>query len=223
MPALDAIFNKLLPDEEHKNKKPAQKFKVVQDRLAQYTTSPQSFSAKFYEMLKPAQQVSEQLADVMETTLGMHLQYAADTMPKDPGTMMMMGKSMWVPTDRQLYEWGLRLMGTMYPLDTVDMVADGLVPPQAVEALRDTNPGTFAKFQEQVIENIDAIRENSTYDQRISLGLAFSLPLDPTTDPRYVAFMQSMHAQKSMEQAAGNAAETKTPEEGYSDAQKLLA
>jgi hypothetical protein len=103
------------------------------------------------------------------------------------------------------------------------MVADGLVPPQAVEALRDTNPGIFAKFQDAVIENIEDIRENAVYDQRISLGLAFALPLDPTTDPRYVAFMQSMHAQKSMEQAAGSAAETSTPEENYSDAQKLLA
>lgn len=137
--------------------------------------------------------------------------------------MMMLGKSMWKPTDRELYEYGLRMMGVTHPLETIDMVADGLVPPQAIEALRTTNPGMFAKFQQHVMDNVDDIRANSTYDQRVALGLAVGLPVDPTTDPRYVTFMQSMHAQTAMAKAAGNAAESKTPEESMSDAQKMLA
>jgi hypothetical protein len=72
------------------------------------------------------------------------------------------------------------------------------------------------------MERADEVRDNSTLNQRIALGLAFKVALEPTADPRYVAFVQNMHASKTMEQAAGKAAEGSTPEESYSEAQKLL-
>ncbi len=224
MPLTNGILDMLLGgDTAHTAKKPAEKFKVIQGRLSQFMTSPQSFSHKFYGMLRPVQQTSEHLADSMESTITGHLTALAQAMPTDPGTMMMLGQSMWKPTDRQLYEFTMTAMGTLHPLETIHGIASGLVPPQAVQALRESNPETFAMFQKAVINRVDDIRANSTYDQRIALGLAFGVPLDPTTDPRYVAFMQSTHAAETMKQAAGGAAESKTPQEAETDAQKMLS
>lgn len=224
MPALNVLLDKLVGDPgEAPTKTPQQKFKVIQDRLAKYAVAPDAALNSVYELLRPVQEVSEHLADLMESVLGVQFDYLLSKMPRDPGTMTMFGKSMWAPTDRELYEFGLHAMGVLQPLDVVDMIADGFVPPQAAQALAATNPEIFTKLQMGLIERADEIRANSTYNQRIALGLAFQLPLDPTTDPRYVAFQQDMHAQKTMEQAAGAAGEANTPEESYSDAQKLLS
>lgn len=223
MPATTMVLDRLLGDPEQASKTPQQKFKVIQERLSKFSVAPDAVSASMYELLKPVAEISEQLADMMEILVGDQLSYLQAKMPQDPGTMMMFGKSMWQPTDRELYEFSMCAMGVLMPLETVDLIADGLVPPQAAEALAATNPEIFTKMQQGIIERADEVRENSTYNQRISLGLAFQLPLDPTTDPRYVTFVQNMHAQKSMEQAAGSSGEGSTPEESYSDAQKLLA
>lgn len=224
MPGLNVLLDKLVGDPDESAKKtPQAKFKVVQERLTKYAVAPDATMNSVYEMLKPVQEVSEQLADNMETTLGVQLDYLLDKMPRDPGTMVMLGKSMWSPSDRELYEFGLHAMGVLQPLHVVDMIADGFVPPQAAQALAATNPEIFTKLQMGILQRADEVRENSTYNQRIALGLAFQIPLDPTTDPRYVAFQQDMHAQKTMKQAAGAAGETNTPEESYSDAQKLLS
>jgi hypothetical protein len=223
MPATSQVLDKLLGDPESPAKTPQAKFKVVQDRLSKMAVAPDAVGESLYHLLQPVAQISEQLADMLEGVLGVQLSYLQSKLPQDPGTMMMFGKSMWQPTDRELYEFSMHAMGVVMPLETVDLIADGMVPPQAAEALAATNPEIFAKLQHSMIERADEIRENSTYSQRIALGLAFQLPLDPTADPRYVAFMQSMHAQKTMEQAAGQAGEESTPEESYSDAQKLLS
>jgi hypothetical protein len=136
---------------------------------------------------------------------------------------VVLGKSMWQPSDRELYEFGMCAMGVCMPLETIGLIADGLVPPQAAHALAVANPELFTKFQMGIMERADEVRANSTYNQRIALGLAFQVPLEPTADARYVAFQQDMHAQKTMAQAAGEAGEANTPEESYSDAQKLLS
>lgn len=224
LPGINMVLDKLLGDPQASSgKTPQEKFKVVQQRLATYTVAPDAALNGVYEALRPLQEVNEYLADEAEMKVGAQLEYLAAKMPRDPGTMMLFGKSMWNPTDRELYEFSVCATGVLYPLEVIGAIADGLVPPQAAEALAATNPEIFTKFQTQIIENADAVRANSTYNQKIALGLAFQVPLEPTADARYVSFMQSMHAQKTMEQAAGQAGEAKDPEDSYSDAQKLLS
>jgi hypothetical protein len=223
MPGLNVVLDKLLGDpDEAAKKSPQEKFKVVQERLAKATVAPEAVLDGVYELLRPLQSVSEQIADMAESVLGVQLQYLASVMPRDPGTNMVFGKSMWAPTDRELYEFSQHAAGVLYPLDTIEAISDGLVPPQAAEAVAATNPELFMKFQRSLMERADEIRDNSTLSQRIALGLAFKVSIEPTADPRYVAFVQDMHARKTMEQAAGKAAEGSTPEESYSEAQKLL-
>ena len=224
MPLLNHVLNKMLGDSPEASKaKPQEKFKLLQDKLARYNAAPDAIMSSVYSVLEPIQEISEQLADQMEVTLGKQLAHAFETMPKDPGTMMYSGVSRWQPTDRQLREWGFSLMGITHPGAVIDAIADGVCPPQAAQALAVANPELYSDMQRQLLENADAIREHSTKNQRIALGLAFQVPLDPTTDPRYVAFMQQSHAAATMEQAAGSAGEPNTPKQEYTDAQKLLS
>lgn len=223
LPTTTLVLDRLLGEESEKAKSAPEKFKVIQERLSKYSVAPDAIGEKFYQLLKPIEEASEQIADALEVTLGIQLSYLQQKLPKDPGTMMSFGKSMWQPTDRELYEFSVAAAGVCMPLETVEMIANGSVPPQAAEALAATNPEIFRMFQRGVMERADEIRENSKLSQRIALGLAFQVPLEPTADPRYVAFVQSQHADKTMQQAAGQAGESKTPEESYSDAQKLLS
>jgi hypothetical protein len=224
MPALNTILDKLVGDPPKPDQKPADKFTVIQDRLSKYAVAPDAVLNSVYELLKPIQEISEQLADLMEVTLGAQLEYLQSKLPLDPGTMTILGKSVWKPTDRELYEFGLSAMGVLFPLDVVDMIADGIVPPQAAEALAATNTEIFTKLRDGIIERADEIRENSTYQQRIALGLAFQVPIDPTADGRYVAFMQEQHAvqQAPSGPVEGGGGSSKSSED-YSTAQKLLS
>ncbi len=222
MPLMNAVLDKLVGEPESK-KSPQEKFKVVQDRLAKFTVAPDAVMAGAYEALRPLQEVNEYLADDAESVLGKQFEYLQSIIPKDPGTMIVLGKSMWQPTDRELYEFSQAAAGVLFPLDTIEAISDGLVPPQAAEAIAATNPELFMKYQHGLIERADEVRANSTMNQRIALGLAFKVPLEPTADPRYVTFVQNMHAQKTMQDAAGKAGESSTPEESFSDAQKLLS
>lgn len=224
LPGVNKAMDKLIGDpKETKGKNEQQKFKIVQQRLAQFSASPQSVMDGIYQAIKPMQEASEQVADMLETSFGAHLEYAYETMPKDPGTMVSFGKSMWQPTDRQLYEWGTHLVGALFPMETLDALVQGSVPPQSVQCLAKTNPAIFNEFVRNVMENGDAIRDNATYDQKIALGLALQIPLEPTTDPQYVAFIQNSHAEQTMAAAAGPTQDKSSPEEDYSDAQKLLS
>lgn len=224
LPGIHKALDKLIGDpKESKGKSEQEKFKIVQDRLARFSASPQSVLDGVYHFLKPVQEAIELVADIMETIYGIQFEHAFETMPKDPGTMMSFGKSMWQPTDRALYEWGMELAGSLFPLEVIDGIASGLVAPQAVQALAKTNPAIFNEFIRNVMENGDAIRDNATYDQKIALGLALQMPVEPTTDPQYVAFIQNSHAEQTMTAAAGPTQDKSSPEEEYSDAQKLLS
>ncbi len=223
LPGVNKVMDKLLGPEKSKGKNEQEKFKLIQDNLARFNASPQSAMDGIYHALKPVQEANEVVADMLETSYASHFEHAFETMPKDPGTMISFGKSMWQPTDRQLYEWGYSLLGSLYPLEVVGAIASGSVPPQAVEALAATNPAIFNEFVRNVMENSEAIRENATYDQKIALGLALQMPLEPTTDPQYVAFIQNTHVEATMAAAAGPTKETSSAEDDYSQAQKLLS
>lgn len=224
LPGVHKVLDKLIGDPELiKGKTEHQKFTIVQERLSQFATSPQSVMDGIYHGLKPVQEASEQVADMMETTLGAQFEYAYETMPKDPGTMVSFGKSQWQPTDRALYEWSTHLAGAFFPLETLGALVSGSVPPQAVACLAKTNPAIYNEFVRNVIENGETISKNATYDQKIALGLALQIPVEPTTDPQYVAFIQNSHVESTLAAAAGPTQDKSSPEDDYSDAQKLLS
>ncbi len=222
-PAMSEVLD-LLVGEEAKGKSDAEKFKVIQGNLSRFITAPDAVMQNAYEALKPVQQLSEDVADMAEMTLWQQLEYLYEHMPKDPGTMMKLGESQWSPTDRELFEFSMVATGVVAPYAVLDMIADGFVPPQAAQALAATNPEIFGLMQRELADRLNEVRENATYNQLIALGLAFQLPLEPSTDPRYVAFVQEQHAAAELsppEPSGGGSSKSSSDE--YSDAQKLLS
>lgn len=227
-PTFGALAAKLSMDGVEE-KDPRKAFEKVADTLARYAVNPEQANAQMYESLKPLQGVSPHLADELEVKAGLTFQYLYDQMPKDPGTMMFLGKSMWQPTDRELYEFNARMLGALNPTAAIQGIADGVIPPQAAEALRETNPRMFAKFQNDLMSRADELRANCAYPKLCALGIAFDVPLHPTTEGRYVGWIQSTRSTHSGEQAAAmqkapgkNAMEEPTADETYTAAQKMI-
>lgn len=223
--AIDALYSPA-PTEKPATDDKA-KFRAIQENLSRYEYAPDAAGAALYDTLRPvADGVGQVFSDSMEMLLHTKFAYLAGVQPRDPGTMVQFGRSVWQPTAQAMYEFAAHAMGALYPLETIDMIADGTVPPQAIEALAAASPAAFRKFQEAVIDNFEAIAANSTYSQRIALSLASKVPLDPTMDPRYTSFIQNMHAQAEQAgtaQTQARAPEGSGPTQDYTEAQRLLA
>lgn len=226
-PTFSALAAKLSLDGKEE-KDPQKAYQKVADTLARYATNPMQANEAMYHSLKPLQAVSPHLADELEVKLGMVLQYLYDWMPKDPGTMMFLGKSMWQPTEREMYELEARMQGALAPQSVIAGIAEGVLPPQAAHALREVNPSMFAKFQNDLMARADELRENAETSELVALGIAFDVPLHPSTDGRYVAWIQSAHQTAAGEQQAamqtppsGDVKEP-TADENYTAAQKMM-
>lgn len=222
-PAMSAVLGILSGDGSDSKATDHEKFKTIQSNLSRFITAPDAVMENAYEALKPMQALHEDIADMAEMTLWQQLEYLYEHMPKDPGTMVKLGESMWQPTDRELFEFTMVATGVVAPFDVLDMIADGFVPPQAAHALAATNPEIFSLAQRELVSRLDEIRENATYNQLIALGLAFQVPLEPTTDPRYVAFVQEQFASQELNPPAPAGGDSKSSSDEYSDAQKLLS
>lgn len=195
---------------------------ALQQALAEYAANPDAAQAHIYDTLRPMQLVAPHLADEMEVAAARRRAVAYAAMPKDPGTMMLLGKSTWEPSDDELYKATAALIGAELPLDAIDMIADGTIPPQTAAALREANPALFRIFQQAVVENADAIRANATYGQVCALSIALDVPLNPSMTPDFINFVAQQNAQTQIDQAqaTGGPTDGGRPEPDYTPAQR---
>jgi hypothetical protein len=75
----------------------------------------------------------------------------------------------------------------------------GALTTEAVEALREVYPETYADLQRTAFNAITEADEPIPYDARLKLGLLLGIPTDPTLDPAFVAAMQASYAAQPSE------------------------
>lgn len=83
------------------------------------------------------------------------------------------------------------------PDSLFDQLGKGTVSPFAIEAVRATAPALFADAQQRAVEALaDGIKDGRvpSYDDRVRLGIALDLPLDPMLEPDMMRDMQLAYA-----------------------------
>ena len=175
-------------------------FKRRAGELAQAMADPNATQQRIHDNLADIRAVHPMVADTAEVHAMKALGFLYDKMPKDPGTIMSLGRSRWVPDDLAVAKWANYVRAVSDPVSVIEDAANGTVSPQAAEVLRVLYPATYAEVQNRLWQRLPEMQENSTYDQRIRLSILFQVPLESTMDPKMMGFIQKRFADENAEQ-----------------------
>jgi len=92
------------------------------------------------------------------------------------------------------------------PYTTLEKLATGTVTPEQMDILNELHPAMVTGFKVALIQAINSERPPSRKVRR-QLAIVLGVPVDPSTDPEYIAHMQMLHA----ERAAAYQEATKAP------------
>ncbi len=175
-------------------------FKRRSGELAQAMSDPMSTQQRIHDNLADIRAVHPMVADHMEIQGMKTLGFLYDKMPKDPGTIMSLGRSRWVPDDLAVAKWSNYVRAAADPTSVIEDAANGTLNPQGAEVLRVLYPATFTEVQKRLWERMPELQENSTYDQRVRLSILFAVPLESSMDPKMKRFVQQRFADENAEQ-----------------------
>lgn len=112
------------------------------------------------------------------------------------------------PSKQQVKVWLERFKAVEKPMSILDDMAKGKLTPEAVDAVREVYPETFAEIQTKVLEDLFEMRKRGKqpkYVERIQLALILGVPTDPTMTPEVMRAVQAQYAGASPEERQGQA------------------
>lgn len=112
------------------------------------------------------------------------------------------------PSKQEVKVWLERFKAVERPMSILDDMAKGKLTPEAVDAVREVYPETFAEIQTKVLEDLFDMRKRGKqpkYFERIQLGLILGIPTDPTMTPEVMRAVQAQYAGATPEERQGQA------------------
>jgi hypothetical protein len=112
------------------------------------------------------------------------------------------------PSKQQMQEWLNRVRAIENPATLLDDMAKGKLTPEAVDAVREVYPETFAVIQARMLDKLTDMEvkgKRPAYKERIQLALILGVPTDPTMTPEVMRAVQAQYAGKSPEERQGQA------------------
>ncbi len=76
------------------------------------------------------------------------------------------------------------------PASVLEDLAEGQLTYEAAETLREVYPALYAEVQEEMLDQIHALRAALPYERRVSLSIAFGIPVEPAMSPLFMKTMQ---------------------------------
>jgi hypothetical protein len=107
----------------------------------------------------------------------------------------------WQPDDTEITRFNRYVAAVADPGAFLSDMAAGRVNREGVEAIRTVYPALFQELQMRLVERIPEFQEALSYQQRGQLSILFSVALDPSFEPGFVAAMQASYAGENAEQA----------------------
>jgi len=112
------------------------------------------------------------------------------------------------PSRQQMQAWLARVRAVENPTSILDDLAEGKLTPEAIDAVREVYPETFADMQAKVVDKLSALESSGkrpSYAQRIQLGLLLGIPTDPLMAPETLRAIQGQYQATPGAERAGMA------------------
>lgn len=144
--------------------------------------------------LAPVRAINPYLADAMETTQARKISYLADKLPKRPDYLQhTSGPDNWSPGDFEIRSFARHMAAIEDPGGVEERLADGTLSPEDAEAYRTAYPEKYAALQRDITQRLGELREQLSYQKRLSLSIFTGVAVEPAMDTRIFAQLQAQH------------------------------
>lgn len=144
--------------------------------------------------LAPVRAISPYLADAIETTQARKIAYLADKLPKRPDYLQhTSGPDSWSPPDFEIRSFARHMAAIEDPGGVEERLADGTLSPEDAEAYRTVYPEKYAALQRDITQRLGELREQLSYQKRLSLSIFTGVAVEPAMDTRIFAQLQAQH------------------------------
>jgi hypothetical protein len=136
------------------------------------------------------------------------LRYIQAHIPRDARAPSMLRSKSLPPSHTQKHAFNIVMRAVHSPMTLIDDLKNGVLMPQAVEAVAATSPSLYDAYVGEAVQQLsDNPDRQLSYSQRGQLAVLFGHSVDPTTDPDFIGFMQNLaqtHGAPMQDQSAGD-------------------
>jgi hypothetical protein len=159
------------------------------------------------KQLAPLAAASPVLADRLETIAARRVTFLASKLPRRPDAFgLQVGPDRWQPSDMEMRTFARYVAAVEDPGAIVERLADGSVTPEDAEAMKSVYPEMFADIQQQILQQLPALRATLPYQRRLAFSVFSGVPVDPALDPAVLTRLQA-----SFEMEEGTQGGTQAP------------
>ena len=124
------------------------------------------------------------------------LGYLYDKLPKPSAPQGLLSTRKWMASKLELANYAKIEAAVLSPVEVFQRAADGgIATSQEIEAVKATSPHLYQAARVRLMEQMIDGRRDLPYRRRVQLSVMFDAPLDPTMEPRYLAFAQDGYRQ----------------------------
>lgn len=130
------------------------------------------------------------LAAQMAKGISTAVKYLQEVMPRDPGTVVMRGVSVWKPSPVQARDFGERYHTVVNPFKALGQYLQGQLSPVAVHAFANGWPSLYDFARGELLRQLPATLPEMTKAQRTQASWLLGVGLDGSQAPSFVRFLQ---------------------------------
>jgi hypothetical protein len=170
-------------------------FEHATTQIRQAAANPLATKEETRKELAGVQALSPGLAEAVADKRAMTLSFLAEKAPKLM-TMGLTGKTI-PPSDSERTRFARYYAAATDPLRALKELRAGTLMPETVETQQKLYPEMTARIKKAVVEQLSdpAVAAKLGYPMRLQLAMFLGTDSDPTTNPSFVAQMQSTYAQ----------------------------
>lgn len=151
------------------------------------------------DQLAPVRAVSPVLADRIETTKALGVEFLASKLPRRPDLGgIPIGPDNWQPSDMDMRTFARYVAAVEDPHGVIERLASGQITPEDAEAIRTVYPEIHADITRNILEQMSTLRQQLPYQRRLALSLFSGVAVDPSLDPRVLSSLQSAYSEEKV-------------------------
>jgi len=112
-------------------------------------------------------------------------------------------KKSYPTSDQEIYKFKKYVQAVQNPMSVLKELNAGVLSREGIEAVRYVYPTLYFEMQSKVYEGLEKAGGQTTYKQRLQLGILMDLPTDLSLEPQSIAGLQSFYKEAQVSQGGG--------------------
>jgi hypothetical protein len=175
------------------------------DEVASLTSNPEALARRIADGLKGLSDIAPKVGQSMSETTTRALNFLFQKAPKNPNEGRSINPNLrrWRPSDTEVAKWERYVAAVEQPMSVLEDLKHGRVSREGVEALKVVYPKLFGEVVSTLTEHLTELKQDLPYPKRLQLSVLFDVPVDSAVEPKFIAYMQQIHAGNAAAEGSG--------------------